>query len=240
MKPAARRSRRPPRGGQGSRGRRGGSSFHRRPVLPPPPSLSRPTEEQRGEWIRGGASIRRRRVDPSARLVRSAGRSSPRTRRAELSPRAPPSARLAASSSPPCASGLDPAYSAPLASLSAVAAASRALREPALLARGNHLPAHVLWKPQREPLEVAVEAHREGVARGVRPRDERRRPPRPRPHRAALAPDPLQLHRLLPPRLLVLGALVSHVDGHLIRGLLLRGHLAGAARPRPRRAPGRG
>ena len=152
-----------------------------------------------------------------------------------LSPRAPPSARLAASSSPPCARGLDPAYSAPLAPLSAVAAASRALREPALLARGNHLPAHVLWKPQREPLEVAVEAHREGVARGVRPRDERRRPPRPRPHRAALAPDPLQLHRLLPPRLLlVLGALAGHVDGHLIRGLLLRGHLAGAARPRPR------
>ena len=59
----ARRSRRPPRGGQGSRGRRGGSSFHRRPVLPPPPSLSRPTEEQRGASIRG-----RRRVDPSARV----------------------------------------------------------------------------------------------------------------------------------------------------------------------------
>ena len=74
-------------------------------------------------------------------------------------------------------------------------------------------------------LEVAVEARREGVARGVRPR----------PHRAALAPDPLQLHRLLPPRLLlVLGALAGHVDGHLIRGLLLRGHLAGAAHPRPR------
>ena len=43
-----------------------------------------------------------------------------------LSPRAPPSARLTASSSPPCARGLDPAYSAPLAPLSAVAAASRA------------------------------------------------------------------------------------------------------------------
>ena len=84
-------------------------------------------------------------------------------------------------------------------------------------------------------LEVAVDARREGVARGVRQWDERRRPPRPRPHRAALAPDPLQLHRLLPPRLLlVLGALAGHVDGHLIRGLLLRGHLAGAARPRPR------
>jgi hypothetical protein len=39
---------------------RGGSSFPRRPVLPPPPSLSRPTEEQRGGWIR------RRRVDVGA------------------------------------------------------------------------------------------------------------------------------------------------------------------------------
>ncbi|PVH48123.1 hypothetical protein PAHAL_4G255300 [Panicum hallii] len=103
----------------------------------------------------------------------------------------------------------------------------------ALLARRDHLPAHVLRQPQRESLEVAVEARREGVARGVRPRDERRRrrPPRPRPHRAALAPDPLQLHRLLPPRfLLVLGALVGHADDHLIRGLVLRGHLAGAVR----------
>ena len=53
--------------------------------------------------------------------------SSPRRPFRRLSPRAPPSARLAASSSPPCARGLDPAYSAPLAPLSAVAAASRAL-----------------------------------------------------------------------------------------------------------------
>ena len=113
----------------------------------------------------------------------------------------------------------------------------------ALLAgRGDHLPAHVLRQTKREPLQVAVEARGEGVARRVRPRDghgRRCRPPRPGPQRAALAPDPLQLHRLLPALpvlllllLLFLGTMVAHVDGHLIP-LLLR-------LPRRRRLTGAG
>jgi hypothetical protein len=100
-------------------------------------------------------------------------------------------------------------------------------------ARGDHPLAHVLRQPQRESFEVAVEPLGEGVARRVRARE---RTARPRPHRAALAPDPVQLHRLPPPLLLILldSVLAAHVDGRLILRLLLLPcyHLAGAARGR--------
>uniref|UniRef100_A0A8R7V0F0 Uncharacterized protein n=1 Tax=Triticum urartu TaxID=4572 RepID=A0A8R7V0F0_TRIUA len=90
----------------------------------------------------------------------------------------------------------------------------------ALLARGHHVPAHVLREAQREPLQVAVKPGGEGVARRVRARE---RPPRPRPHGPAQAADPLQLRRLSHPLLLRLAvALAVHVDGHLRRPLLLR------------------
>jgi hypothetical protein len=80
-------------------------------------------------------------------------------------------------------------------------------------AGGDHPLAHVLRQPQLESFKVAIEPLGEGVARRVRARE---RTARPGPHRAALAPDPVQLHLLSPPILLLDTVLMSLIlpDGN--------------------------